>query len=409
METAFGLVSEQTGQLSFSRQSATNLCGGDVHPRCDMTLIEELRTNRESGAKRLEAEYKAGLIILARRLYPDPGDAEELVNRTFAEVVEGIDGFLEQSSLFTWMCRILNNLYLMDRRRKSNENIVYPGVVPEIADEEAHEAIYTNLDVSLLRDAIETLPKEMKEAIMLYYIAEQPISVAARFLRLPVSTVKWRLHVARRELARRLGATVGDAAKKPGVKALLIVIALGAITALGVATSFAVARLLSPSSPPAQEQQADDSKERAAPRALSRTDGTGETRAAVAAFVPPVASVPSVQSSFETVSSTTQRPPQEQTMNTATRTAAFGAATALALAAAPPAVTADGYQFIVSGNPESDPPASFLASDGTPLAGGPLGNRSASDALDARYRTAMASSGTGLRSDKYSGFSIILR
>lgn len=244
---------------------------------------------------------------------------------------------------------------------------------------------------------------------MLHYIAEQPISVAARFLRLPVSTVKWRLHVARRELARRLGATVGDAAKKPGVKALLIVIALGAITALGAATSFAVARLLSPSSPPAQEQQADDSKERAAPRALSRTDGTGETRAAVAAFVPPVASVPSVQSSFETVSSTTQRPPQEQTMNTATRTAAFGAATALALAAAPPAVTADGYQFIVSGNPESDPPASFLASDGTPLAGGPLSNRSASDALDARYRTAMASSGTGLRSDAYSGFSIILR
>jgi hypothetical protein len=67
----------------------------------------------------------------------------------------------------------------------------------------------------------------MKEAILLHYIAEQPIPVVARFLRLPVSTVKWRLHVVRKELARRLGA----AAKKPGVKALLIALAFAALTA----------------------------------------------------------------------------------------------------------------------------------------------------------------------------------
>ena len=49
-----------------------------------MTIVEELRKDRESGARRLESEYKAGLMILARRLYADPSDAEELVNRTFA-------------------------------------------------------------------------------------------------------------------------------------------------------------------------------------------------------------------------------------------------------------------------------------------------------------------------------------
>ncbi len=75
----------------------------------------------------------------------------------------------------------------------------------------------------------------------------------------------------------------------------------------------------------------------------------------------------------------------------------------------PTAASADDYQYIISGDPEYDPPASFLASGGTSLTGGPLSNRSASDALDARYRTDMASIGTGLRSDKYSGFSIIIR
>ena len=59
-----------------------------------MDIVEEIKQDRERGAKRLEAEYKAGLMTLARRFCHDPGDAEELLNRTFAAVVEGIDDYL---------------------------------------------------------------------------------------------------------------------------------------------------------------------------------------------------------------------------------------------------------------------------------------------------------------------------
>ena len=41
-----------------------------------MTIVEELRKDRENGAKRLESEYRAGLLTLARRLCADEGDAE---------------------------------------------------------------------------------------------------------------------------------------------------------------------------------------------------------------------------------------------------------------------------------------------------------------------------------------------
>ena len=60
-------------------------------------IVEELRQNREAGARRLESEYKVGLVSFARRLCANPSDAEELVNRTFAAVIEGIDDYLEQS------------------------------------------------------------------------------------------------------------------------------------------------------------------------------------------------------------------------------------------------------------------------------------------------------------------------
>ena len=180
-----------------------------------MDIVEELRQDREAGAKRLESEYRAGLLAMARRLCSDLSDADELVNRTFAAVVAGIDDYLEQSAFFGWMCRIMINLNSADRRRRSDRDVTYPGDLPETPDDAAHEAIYRDVDASILRDAINTLPKEMKEAIVMHYLMEQPVARIAKFLALPVSTVKWRIHCARVELTRRLTSS----AKKPGVKA----------------------------------------------------------------------------------------------------------------------------------------------------------------------------------------------
>jgi hypothetical protein len=81
-------------------------------------------------------------------------------------------------------------------------------------------------------------------------------------------------------------------------------------------------------------------------------------------------------------------------MHTTTRTAALGVATALALAAAQPAASADGYQYIVSGWPSANASHS--------------GN-SASGALEARRRTFGDSAGTALNSTKAMAFVVIIR
>jgi len=213
-----------------------------------MDIVEELRQDREAGAKRLESEYRAGLLAMARRLCSDLSDADELVNRTFAAVVAGIDDYLEQSAFFGWMCRIMINLNSADRRRRSDRDVTYPGDLPETADDAAHEAIYRDVDASILRDAINTLPKEMKEAIVMHYLMEQPVARIAKFLALPVSTVKWRIHCARVELTRRLTSS----AKRPGVKAVLLALALSALAAVG---AVGVAAIRSAPEPAAEEAE----------------------------------------------------------------------------------------------------------------------------------------------------------
>ena len=194
-----------------------------------MDIVEELRTNRESGAKRLEIEYKAGLMTLAKRFHADESDAEELVNRTFAAVVNGIDGYLARSAFFTWMCQILVNLHANDTRRKANGAVVYPGTIPDVADESSQEAVYSAMDASMLRDAIETLPEEMRKTLLLHYFMDMPVKDIARFLAIPSGTVLWRLHYARQMLAAKLGVV----RQKPGGKAILLALALAALTAVG--------------------------------------------------------------------------------------------------------------------------------------------------------------------------------
>ncbi|MBR3086631.1 MAG: sigma-70 family RNA polymerase sigma factor [Kiritimatiellae bacterium] len=196
-----------------------------------MDIVEELRRDRESGARRLEAEYKIGLMTLARRFCLNDSDAEELVNATFATVVENIDSYVEQSAFFAWMCQILRSKLARNARRKSSQLETFTGDMPEIPDETAEGEAYRALDASLLRDAIETLPPDIRKTLLLHYFMDMPVKEVARVLSAPTSTITWRLHYARKILAAKLGA----AAKKPGGKALLLALALCGLSALGAA------------------------------------------------------------------------------------------------------------------------------------------------------------------------------
>ena len=202
-----------------------------------MTLIDEIRIHPEEGAKRLESECKPGLLALARRLCPDEGDAEELVNRTLAEAVAHIDSLISRPALFGWMCQILVDCHAKDNRRKSRSvETADSETVGTAVDEDAEARLFREVDAGILRDAIETLPADIRKTVVMHYFMGIPVREAAKVLSVPTGTIAWRLHYARMLLAAKLGV----AAKKPGVKALLIALALAALTAIGAAVVTAV-------------------------------------------------------------------------------------------------------------------------------------------------------------------------
>ena len=196
-----------------------------------MDIVEEIRKDPENGIRRLEGEYKLGLMALARRFCPDEGDAEELVNSTLAEVVASIDRYAEQSSFFAWMARILVRRHGHDTERKSNTTVSLSPEIVDAADPAAESSIFSQVDASIVRDAIEGLPKDIRNTLVMHYFMDIPVREVAKVLSVPTGTVAWRLHYARLLLAAKLGAAV----KKPGGKMLLLALALAALTAAGAA------------------------------------------------------------------------------------------------------------------------------------------------------------------------------
>ena len=292
-----------------------------------MTIVEELRTDRESGARRLEAEYKAGLMTLARRFCADEGDAEELVNRTLAAVVEGIDDYLEQSAFFGWMCKILENLHAKDVRRKSSRTVAGDAeAVDGARDDEAEDRIFREVDASLLRDAIAELPADLKDALMLRYFLDLPVSRVARILAAPEGTVKWRLHCARMVLAAKLGA------RSPGVRVLVLGLLLAAGLAIGGGLYTLGAALF---------QSHAENAESAEPVSHAEFAESAESvsHAENAESAEPTPSTPSTPSTFSTVPTVSTPDPSAMHIKS------FLAAASLALAAAPASAGTDGWTY----------------------------------------------------------------
>lgn len=194
-----------------------------------MSVLEDIHNDLERGAVRLVSEYREKLSRDAFALCGDAAEAEDLAFRTFERAIAKIDTFRGESSLYTWMRRILENLHRSSARRKSAAATVLAPAdecLPESPDNPTSvERLLAASDAELVRQAIAALPADQREVIVLHYFMEQPVAKIAKVLAVPEGTIKFRLHVARKVLAGVLSKKL----KKPLVVG--VVAALGFLSA----------------------------------------------------------------------------------------------------------------------------------------------------------------------------------
>ena len=195
-----GLVSEAPNQPRISDESLVLACqGGDA-----------------SAFGRLVTRYQDRLYNLILRMVANCEDARELTQDAFLHALQAIGKFRGNSSFYTWLFRIAVNGALSHRRRSARAAVMSlqelresTGIEPDLRAPEpaAPSAAAAAGDRELNRlvcEALETLAPDARAVVVLKDIEGCDYEQIAAILRIPVGTVKSRLHRARLELKDRL-------------------------------------------------------------------------------------------------------------------------------------------------------------------------------------------------------------
>jgi RNA polymerase sigma-70 factor, ECF subfamily len=169
-----------------------------------------MRYGSEHGKQRQRldfSEYLDGLYGYAMVLSHNRAEAEDLVQETCLRALRAIDGLREQSNVKGWLFTILRNIWLNQlRQRRTAPDLVELDADEKRANEPADAAQdpltgYVNrVEREQVRAAIEQLPVEFREIIILREYEELSYQEIAALLDCPPGTVMSRLARARSKL-----------------------------------------------------------------------------------------------------------------------------------------------------------------------------------------------------------------
>ena len=168
----------------------------------DSFILSTFRNSstKEEGFKMLVVKYQKRLYWQIRRMVLSHDDADDVLQNTFMKVIRHIEGFKEQSSLYTWIYRIASNEainFLHSRQRQTKEATL--GLV-SAASVDQHDNHSPEAMLDLLARAIDTLPEKQKLVFNLRYYDEMPYHQIAEITETSEGALKASYHLAVRKI-----------------------------------------------------------------------------------------------------------------------------------------------------------------------------------------------------------------
>ena len=189
-------------------------------PVTDEQLVEAvLAGDRERFAELVE-RYQGRLVNYLFRLLRNLDEAHELAQEVFLKVYQALDRYDPRYKFSTWIFRVAQNAAI-DQIRKRRLKLVSIHQ-QEDADGEAHEwelpgedrgpysALRNRERGEAIQEAIEALPWEYRELIVLRHFGELSYEEIARLKGMPLGTVKNKLFRGRQALKEKLAPFLVD-------------------------------------------------------------------------------------------------------------------------------------------------------------------------------------------------------
>jgi len=187
----------------------------------DLPLVKRLQDGDESALNELMERYKGPLFGFIYKYVQNESDAADLLEETFVKLYHNRHRFRPSAKFKTWLYTIAGNL-CRDRARKLKRR-------PEICVEEfsgsgsdhlpehgrlvheaetPHEETVRHEEIQAVREAIQTLPHDLKTATLLYCLEGHTQEAVAERLGCSVKAVETRVYRAKKLLAKKLASVL---------------------------------------------------------------------------------------------------------------------------------------------------------------------------------------------------------
>lgn len=178
--------------------------------KSDQQIIAEIKdkSTGQAAFRDLVSMYKERLYWHIRKIVLNHDDADDVLQNTFVKVWRNIDGFREESGLYTWLFRIATNEALTFLNQKKRKTFV--------GSEETSSYLIENLQTDpyfdgdeiefKLQQAIARLPEKQRLVFNMRYYDEIKYQDMEKILKTSEGALKASYHHAVRKIKDYLGA-----------------------------------------------------------------------------------------------------------------------------------------------------------------------------------------------------------
>jgi RNA polymerase sigma-70 factor (ECF subfamily) len=170
-----------------------------MHPS-DQELIGHLRNEktRNLAFSQLVTKYQERLYWHIRKIVLNHDDTDDVLQNTYMKVWKNLDGFREESTLFTWLYRIATNESLtFINSRSKRQSVPIHDVGDYLKNRLEADEYYEGTEIQKkLQNAILTLPDKQRLVFNMRYFEEMPYQEMSDILSTSVGALKASYHHA---------------------------------------------------------------------------------------------------------------------------------------------------------------------------------------------------------------------
>ena len=174
----------------------------DDDPQVDRWLVDRARAGDPEAWEVLIRRHRDRVYRIALRILGDPHEAEDVTQEVAVHLLTALAGFTGASSFTTWLYRVVVNRSLNQRRRHRHDRGITEADHPTVAGPE--RTVLARSETDAVAAALATLPAPLRAALVLHEMEGLSYTDAAAVLDLTESTVRGRIHRARRLLVHEM-------------------------------------------------------------------------------------------------------------------------------------------------------------------------------------------------------------